>query len=158
MSRPISPAIYWTLIALQWLALTVMHGATIVWSSRALERYIAPHQSTLLFLVSSLVGSVLLGLTIRRGVVLGILTALMCLVGAAIFGAVIYSPAWEGTIARVVSFQNYATQQAMFVFIWSLLPATLGAFGGYMAGMGLRQEMESRDEDEVAPWWEQQRG
>ncbi len=152
--RPISPALYWSLIALQWLALTIMHGAAIVWSSRALERYISPHQSTLLFIGSAFVGSVLLGLTIRRGVVLGILTVLLCLVGATIFGATIYSPAWNGIIARVVSFQNYATQQALFVFIWSLLPAALGAFAGFMVGAGLRQGMEPREVGEAVPWWE----
>lgn len=154
MSRPISPLTYWLLIAFQWLALTVMHGAALVWSSRALEKYISPHQSTLLFIVSATVASLLLGLTVRRGAVLGILTVLLCLVGAAIFGATIYSPAWDGTIARVVSFQNYATQQALFVFIWSLLPAALGAFAGFMAGAGLRQALEPRDDSVDAPWWE----
>ena len=158
MTRPISPMLYWSIIALQWLALTVMHGAALVWSSRALERYISPHQSTLLFIASAFVGSLLLGLTIRRGVVLGILSVLLCLVGAAIYGAVIYSPAWEGTIARVVSFQNYATQQALFVFVWSLLPAALGAFAGFMGGAGLRQGLEPRSPDDAAPWWERRPG
>jgi len=154
MTRPLSPLVYWLIIALQWFALTIMQAAAIIWSSRALEKYIAPSQSTLLFLGSALVGAFLLGLTIRRGVVLGILTILFCLGGAAIYGATIYSPAWEGIIARVVSFQNYATQQAMFVFIWSLLPASLGAFAGSMTGVGVRQALEPRSTDEPAPWWE----
>lgn len=154
MARPISATLYWSLIALQWLALTVMHGAAIVWSSRALERYISPHQSTLLFIGSAFVGTLLLGLTIRRGVVLGILAVLLCLGGAAIYGATIYSPAWEGILARVVSFQNYATQQALFVFLWSLLPAALGAFTGFMSGAGLRQGLEPRSADDTVPWWE----
>ncbi|MCO5175999.1 MAG: hypothetical protein M9890_03355 [Thermomicrobiales bacterium] len=154
MTRPLSPLAYWLIITLQWLALTFMQAAAIIWSSRALEKYIAPTQSTLLFLGTALVGSFLLGLTVRRGVVLGVLTILFCLGAAAIFGATIYSPAWEGTIARVVSFQNYATQQAMFVFIWSMLPASLGAFAGNMIGVGIRQELEPRSNDEPAPWWE----
>ncbi len=158
MTRPISPALYWSIVALQWLALTVMHGAAIVWSSRALERYITPHQSTLLFVGSAFAGAALLGLTVRRGVVLSILTVLLCLGGAAIYGATIYSPAWEGIVARVVSFQNYATQQALFIFIWSLLPAALGAFAGFMAGAGLRQGLEPRSPDEAIPWWERRAG
>ncbi|HAX25457.1 MAG TPA: hypothetical protein PK593_09560 [Thermomicrobiales bacterium] len=158
MARPISPPLYWSLIALQWLAVTLMHGAVVIWSSRALERYISPHQSTLLFLISAFVGAVLLGLTTRRVVVLGILTLLFCIVGAAFLGVTIYSPAWEGTIARVVSVQNYATQQALFVLVWSALPAALGALAGFMAGAELRQGLEPRDPDQASPWWERRAG
>jgi hypothetical protein len=81
----------------------------------------------------------------------------MCLVAAVIFGLVIYMPAWQGTLFRSTTLSNYAQQQALFLFLWTTIPAIIGAMIGYLVGGSVRRALEIRrdgPEADHVPWWE----
>lgn len=141
-------------LLLVWLLLTLSLASAIVHTTNALEDYVTPHLGDTWLLLAAFVAAALLGaLTSSIRLLIG-LTLTMCLGAAALYGAVLYLPAWSGIVASTVALQNYASQQALVVLIWLLLPATLGAGAGQITGARLRARPTVQDER--APWWERE--
>jgi len=148
---------YWLLIAGQWLLLTLAIAGGMVRSSIALRDYVSPNLSDGWLTAVAFVAGLLLGLTVISPKVLFPLALLMSLVAAATFGAVVYMPAWQGTLFRSTTLSNYAQQQALFLTIWTAAPAILGSLIGYLLSGGIRRALELRRDGpdaEHIPWWE----
>lgn len=135
------------LIALQWLALTVVLAAAMGRSATALQDYITPNLDATWVMVLALLGGVSLGITVRDARLLYVLALLLPVSSATIFGAIIYLPAWQGIILRAVSFANYAQQQALFMGLWALVPTLIGATVGYVLAGRVRNTFDDRDEE-----------
>ena len=148
---------YWLLIAGQWLLLTLAITGAMTRSANALRDYVSPNLGDGWLAVGALVAGLLLGLTVITPKVLFPLVISMCLVAAVLFGLIVYMPAWRGTLFRSTSFANYAQQQALFLWLWTTIPAIIGALAGYLLGGGIRRALEiRRDGPDAAhtPWWE----
>jgi hypothetical protein len=148
---------YWLLIAGQWLLLMLALTGAMARSSNALRDYISPNLSDGWLLGGALVAGLLLGLTVISPKALFPLVITMCLVAAVIFGLIIYMPAWQGTLFRSTTLSNYAQQQALFLFLWTTIPAVIGALIGYLVGGSIRRAIEIRrdgPETDHIPWWE----
>jgi hypothetical protein len=148
---------YWLLIAGQWLLLMLALAGAMARSSNALRDYVSPNLGDGWLLGGALVAGLLLGLTVISPKALFPLVITMCLVAAVIFGLVIYMPAWQGTLFRSTTLSNYAQQQALFLFLWTTIPAIIGALIGYLVGGSVRRALEIRrdgPEADHVPWWE----
>jgi hypothetical protein len=148
---------YWLLIAGQWLLLMLGLAGAMARSSNALRDYVSPNLGDGWLLGGALVAGLLLGLTVISPKALFPLVISMCLVAAVIFGLVIYMPAWQGTLFRSTTLSNYAQQQALFLFLWTTIPAIIGALIGYLVGGSVRRALEIRRDgpgDDHVPWWE----
>jgi hypothetical protein len=148
---------YWTLIAAQWLMLTLAIAGTMTRSSNALRDYVSPNLSDGWLTGGAFLAGLLLGLTVISPKALFPSVLSMCLAAAVIFGLVVYMPAWQGTLFRSTTLANYAQQQALFLGIWTAAPATIGALIGYLVSGGIRRALEvRRDGPDAAhvPWWE----
>lgn len=153
--RGISKPAYIGLLAVQWVMLTLAHSAVLVYAGRPLERYVTPHIGDGWIIVSGIVAGLLLGIAVRSIPALLVLAFLLAAVSASIYGLVIYSPSLMGIIARAVVFQNYASQQAFFIGLWSLMPVLGGALVGQVAGGSIRRAaFPDPDAARLAPWWE----
>jgi hypothetical protein len=156
-SRRRSQVSYWLLIAGQWLLLTSALAGGMLRCSKALRDYVSPSFGDGWLTVGALVAGLLLGLTVISPRVLVPLVIAMCLVAAVLFGLIIYLPAWQGTLFRSTTLSNYAQQQALFLGIWTLVPAIIGAMIGYLLAGSVRRALETRrdgPDTEHVPWWE----
>jgi hypothetical protein len=160
-SRRVTRLLPWLLLAAQWLLLTIALAAAITRSSQALRDYISPRLPDGMLLLVAIGLGALLGAGAPSLRVLVALTIAMCLVASALYGAVLYSPAWRGATAlRNVVFANYAQQQAFFTFIWTLVPAMMGAIPGHLVAAAARRAAEAERARRVegrVPWWERVR-
>lgn len=148
---------YWLLIAGQWLLLTLALTGAMARSSNALRDYVSPNLGDGWLISGALLAGALLGLTVISPKALFPLVIMMCLVAAAVFGIVIYLPAWQGTLFRSTTLANYAQQQALFLFLWTTIPAIIGALVGYLLAGSIRRALEIRRDGpdaEHVPWWE----
>lgn len=150
---------YWLLIAAQWLLLTLALTGGMVRGSNALRDYVSPNMSDGWLTVGACLAGLLLGLTVMSPKALIPLVITMGFVAATIFGLIIYLPAWQGTLFRSTTLANYAQQQALFLGIWTTVPAMVGALIGYLLSGSTRRALEVRrdgPDDEHVPWWERQ--
>ena len=148
---------YWLLIAAQWLLLTLAIAAGMARSSIALHDYVSPNLSDGWLTAGAFLAGLLLGLTVISPKVLFPLVISMSMVAAAIFGLVIYMPAWQGTLFRSTTLANFAQQQALFLGVWTMVPAIIGAMIGYLVSGNIRRALEIRrdgPDTEHVPWWE----
>lgn len=148
---------YWLLIAGQWLLLMLAIAGGMVRSSNALRDYVSPNMSDGWLTGGAFLAGILLGLTVISPKVLFPLVITMCMLAAAIFGLIVYLPAWQGTLFRSTTLANYAQQQALFLGIWTTVPAAIGALIGYLLSGNIRRALEIRrdgPDDEHIPWWE----
>jgi hypothetical protein len=152
LSRPV----YVGLVAVQWLALALALASVNVHASNALRDYVSPSISDGYLLLAPVLLAGLLGLTVGSARILIALTFAMCVVAAAVLGGVLYSPAWLGITARTISLQNFATQQALFVALWTVVPAVTGGVAGYFLGGGLRRSVIAHQESGAPAWWDRQ--
>lgn len=144
--------------AVVWTLLTATLGASVVYSSTTFEGLISPSLDGSIFFIAAFVLAALLGVLIETPKALLPLTALMCLVGAALFAAVYFSPSWAGVTVRTTAAENFATTRVMLFFALMLLPAMVGAMLGNLAGGFLNPRQEIlRDPthlaDEQNTWW-----
>lgn len=156
-SKRRSSSAYWLLIAGQWLLLTVAISGAMVRSSNALRDYVSPNLGDGWLAFGALVAGLLLGLTVISPKALFPLVIAMCLVAAVAFGLVVYLPAWQGTLFRSTTLSNYAQQQALILWLWTTVPAVVGALFGYLFSGSIRQALETRRDGpdaEHIPWWE----
>ena len=121
-----------TAIALQWLALTVALASVVVHAGAALDDYVSPNLDGLFIFLAAFLLAGLLGMTVESPKVLVPLTFGMCITASAIYGGVIYSPVWLDISTGSVTLQNYASEQALLIFLWTLIPAITGALTGYL--------------------------
>lgn len=152
--RPLSPATYVLLVAVQWLALTLALASVNVHASGALRDYLTTSIGSSYLVIASFVLAVLLGVTARSMRGLAVMTLAMCVVAAAILGAVLYVPAWQGITARSVGLQNYAIQHGLFIAIWTSLPALAGCGIGYLLGERLRRSVTAPRSAGLPAWWD----
>ncbi len=148
---------YWLLIAAQWLLLTLAMSGGMARSSNALRDYVSPNLGDGWLTFGALLAGFLLGVTVMSPKALIPLVLTMSLVAATIFGLVIYLPAWQGTLFRSTTLANYAQQQALFLGIWTTVPAVIGSMIGYLLSGGVRRAIELRidgPDDKHVPWWE----
>jgi len=144
--------------ALVWTMLTATLGAAVVHSSTTFRGLITPNLDGSVFFIAAFLLSALLGLLIEPPKVLLPLTALMCLVGAALFAVVYFSPSWAGITVRTTAAENFATTRVMLFFALMILPGMVGAMLGNLAGgfLNPRQEL-LRDpaalQEEQSTWW-----
>lgn len=134
------------LIALQWLALTIVLAAAMGRAATPLQDYITPSLDSTWVMTLGLLAGISLGITVRDARLLYVLALLLPVAAASVFGAVIYLPAWQGIIVRAVSFANYAQQQALFMGLWALVPVLIGATVGYVLAGRVRNTFDDRDE------------
>ncbi|HEX5164005.1 MAG TPA: hypothetical protein VFV93_01310 [Thermomicrobiales bacterium] len=156
-SRRRSQISYWLLIAAQWLLLTFAIAGGMVRGSKALRDYVSPSVGDGWLTGGALVAGLLLGLTVISPRVLVPLVISMCVVAAIVFGLIIYTPAWQGTLFPSTRLSNYAQQQALFLGLWTTVPAIIGALIGYLLAGSIRQALETRRDGadtEHLPWWE----
>lgn len=152
LSRPLHVA----LVAAQWMALTLALASVNVHASGALRDYVTPSISDGYLVLMPFLLAGLLGATIGSLRIVLVLTVAMCVVSAAVLGGVLYLPAWLGITARTVGLQNYATQHALFVTMWTLLPAIAGGVIGHLLGGRFRRAATG---DQIAgppAWWDRQ--
>ncbi|HUG15553.1 MAG TPA: hypothetical protein VMM78_11125 [Thermomicrobiales bacterium] len=150
LARPL----YVGLVAAQWVALVLALASVNVHASGALRNYVTPSISDGYLLLAPFVLAGLLGATVSSARLLIALALAMCLVSAIILGAVIYAPAWLGITARAVSLQNYASQHALFVALWTVLPALFGCAAGHYLGGELRRAATSSRQQGPPAWWD----
>ena len=152
---------YWLLIAVQWLLLTLALTGTMTRSALAMADYVSPNLSPGWLAVAAFVMGLLLGMTVISPRVLFPLVMLMVGIASALFGAIIYLPAWQGTLFRNTTFANYAQQQALLFTIWTAVPALVGALAAYLLAGGIRDAVERRRTGagaDALPWWERSEG
>lgn len=148
---------YWLLIAAQWILLTLALSGGMVRSSNALRDYVSPNLGDGWLTIGALLAGLLLGATVMSPKALVPLILTMCVVAATIFGLVIYFPAWQGTLFRSTTLANYAQQQALFLGVWTGVPAVIGSMVGYLLSGDIRRALELRidgPDDEHVPWWD----
>jgi hypothetical protein len=148
---------YWFLIAVQWLLLTLGLAGVMTRSAIALEDYVSPNLSEGWLAVASVAVGLLMGLTVLSPKALVPLVLSCCLAASVTYGLVIYLPAWQGTLFRSTTFANYAQQQGLLFFIWTSIPAVIGAIAGYLVSGEIRRALEQRrdgPDSERLPWWE----
>lgn len=156
-ARRKSTVSYWLLVAAQWLLLTLAIAGGMARSANALRDYVSPNLGDGWLTAGAFLAGLLLGLTVISPKVLFPLVITMCLVAATIFGLVIYMPAWQGILFRSTMLANYAQQQALFLGIWTTVPAVIGALIGYLLAGSVRRALEIRrdgPDDDHVPWWE----
>jgi hypothetical protein len=146
------------IIALVWTLLTATLGATVVHSSTTFKGLITPNLDGSMFFIAAFLLAALLGLMIESPKVLLPLTALMCLVGSALFAVVYFSPSWANITVRTTAAENFATTRVMLFFALMILPAMVGAMLGNLTGgfLNPRQEILRDPEDlqdEQSTWW-----
>lgn len=149
--------VYWLLIAGQWLLLTLAIAGGMARGSNALRDYVSPNLGDGWLSAGAVLAGFLLGLTVISPKALFPLAIAMCFVASVIFGLVIYLPAWQGTLFRGTTLANYAQQQALFLWIWTMIPAVIGAMAGYLSSGGIRRALEERrdgPDTEHVPWWD----
>jgi hypothetical protein len=127
-------------------------------STAALADFVTPRLNDTLLLLAAFLLAALLGATVASIRVLLPLAAAMCLGAAVLYGALIYLPAWRGIVARSITLQDYASQQALVIALWLLLPVLSGAVAGHFGGARLRRGLTEATLDEPAPWWERDEG
>lgn len=147
---------YALLVTLVWLLLTAALAGIVAHSATALDDYVTPQISDGYMLLAAFAFAAILGLMIGNVKLLLPATAGMVLGASALFGMVLYLPAWMGLIPRAVAVQNYATQQALFIALWTLLPSLPGALAGNLLGAGLRRAALDPPSpvDTASSWWE----
>jgi hypothetical protein len=150
----ISRPLYIGLVAAQWLLLTVALASVYVHASAAIRDYVTPGISDAYLLLGPFLLAGLLGATVASLRLLLALVFLMVLVAASIFGAVLYAPGWLNITARTVALQNFATQQALFLILWTIIPAFTGGVIGHLLGGSLRRDTLRSESEALAPWWD----
>jgi hypothetical protein len=153
-----------SLIALQWLFLTVAVGSLVMRSDPSFSDVINPHLGAAPMFAGSFAAAFLLGLTLERPRYLVPLVISMCLGAAAFIGVLSYAPVVDGTLVRTTGLDNYVTQRVLIVTLLLAMAAVPGAAGGNLLGgyLNVRQEVLPNPEDlqaaEETPWWERRRG
>lgn len=144
---------------LEWLCVTVAFASVVVHAGEALHAFVAPRLDSAFVFLAAFVLAGLLGLRVESPKALIPMTVGMLLVGASVYGGVIYAPVWLNITLGTVQFQNYATQQALLIFFWGFIPAIAGAIAGNFAGAGLRARVDRASDERTAlaespSWWD----
>jgi hypothetical protein len=151
-------AVLWAARAFMiWLCATLALTSAAIHSGTALRYFITPHYSGALIFGAAFLLAILLGLAVESPKWAVILTFAMCLVGAAVYGGVIYSPIWLDIAATTIAFQNYVCQQVLLLFLWCSIPAMTGALLGNFAGASLRPPRGAREATPQTTWWDRAR-
>jgi uncharacterized membrane protein len=123
-----------------------------------LRDYVTPTFGDIWLIVAAFVFAALHGAMVSSARWLALSTFLMCAGATAIFAAVIYLPAWQRIIPHSIALQNFATQQALVLLIWILLPAYTGAYSGHVAAAGLREAAMPSVRAGGGAWWDASEG
>jgi hypothetical protein len=150
-----------TLIAIQWICLTVALGSLVTRSEASWASLISPHLGAAPMFIGAFVAALLIGLTVEAPRYMVPLVLLMCIAAASFVGVISYSPVVDGVTIRTTALDNWVLQRVVVVTILLTLAAVPGAAAGNLLGgfMDVRHEVAVHPEDasaaEEVPWWEQ---
>lgn len=146
-------------VTVQCILLTIAIGALIVHADTSLEGLITPRISFTLLFGGAFLAAVLLGLTIRKPIVLYPLMLVMSLASASVLAAVLLAPTWSGAIVRTNALENFATTRAFLFAGLVAVPMLIGALVGNLLSNVVGNWGEIlppiRDaSDDMPSWWE----
>lgn len=146
-------------VTVQCILLTIAIGALIVHADTSLEGLITPRISFTLLFGGAFLAAVLLGLTIRKPIVLYPLMLVMSLASASMLAAVLLAPTWSGAIVRTNALENFATTRAFLFAGLVAVPMLIGALVGNLLSNVVGDWGEIlppiRDSANEAPsWWD----
>lgn len=150
-------------VAIQWLLLAVAVGALIVHADSSLEGLVSPRIGFSALFGGAFLAALLLGLTVRKAVVLYPLVLLMALASASMLSALLLAPTWSGTIGGTTALENFATTRAFLYAGLVAVPMLIGALAGNLLSNLIGDWGEIlppiRDASDEAPsWWERRGG
>lgn len=146
-------------VAIQAILLTIAVGALIVHADNSLEGLVTPRISFTPLFGGAFLAAVLMGLTVRKPIVLYPLVLLMSLGAASMLTALLLAPTWSGTIGRTNALENFATTRAFLFAGLVAVPMLIGALAGNLLSNLVGEWGEIlppiRDSaDEMPSWWE----
>jgi hypothetical protein len=149
-----------TVIAVQWVALTVGVGSLVMRSDTSFSQLISPTVGIAPLFIAAVAAGFMLGMTIESPKVAVPLTLLMCLGAASFVGVLSHAPVVDGVLLRTTALDNYVMQRVLLITLImgiSSMPAVI--VGNLVGGrLNIRQEIaphpEDLERDEEVPWWE----
>lgn len=151
-----------SLVALQWVSLTVAMGALLVRTDDSIEGLLGGQIDLSYMFFAGFAAGLFLGISVPIARVLYPLTFLMCLGAAVIYVSLLFSPTWVDITVRTGALENFATTRGLFFGGLMLVPASLGALFGHLGSGILGRHGEilrpHDDESREAPSWTERRG